>query len=202
MTARRKSLRDLDNDALDHTPVTVAAVDPEPVAEAAPAPTKARTPRPGRTTTATAKAAAKKPSRVTGSTVGVYMQRPTFDAARSAYMADLDTLATGPDTLARWVDAALAAYAALDASERVAIADTLPAEDRTEARGINRTFQVGADTIEKVNAALVADRQAGRWRSRSVFAVEAIQWAINAAKERAGGVLPEAPPRLPNRAMR
>ena len=194
MMAARKSLRDLDNDALGDTPPAPAAP-PAPSEPAAPAAdSKPAPPRPRKRAT--------KPAAAGATTVGVYMQRATFDAARGAYMADLDTLTTGPDTFAGWIDAALATHAGLDAEARTAIAEQLPPEQRSETRGINRTFQVGQDTINDVNAALVADRQAGRWRSRSEFAVEAILAAIEAAKKRAGGVLPEAPPRLPNRAMR
>lgn len=191
--AARKSLRDLDNDALADTTAPPA---PKPAATPAPAPVQAAP-------ATVARSAAAKPAgkRVT-STIGVYMQRHTFDAARGAYVADLDTLATGPDTFARWVDAALAEYAGLTPARRTAIAERLPAQQRTDSRGINRTFQVGQDTIEATNAALVADRQAGRVHSRSEFAVEAILWATEASRERNGGVLPEAPPRLPNRAMR
>ena len=142
------------------------------------------------------------PAKTAETTIGVYMQRPTFEAARGAYMADLDTLADGPDTIAGWIDAALAAYAALRPKKRATIADSLPAEQRTDPRGISRSFRVDPDTLEAVNAALVADRKAGRWRSRSEFAVEAILWATENAKQRAGGRLPKAPPRLPNRALR
>ena len=89
--AARKSLRDLDNDALADTtapPARTPAPAPVPV-PAAPA----RVARP----------AATKPAgkRVT-STIGVYMQRHTFDAARGAYVADLDTLDSGPDTFVGW----------------------------------------------------------------------------------------------------
>ena len=193
--AARKSLRDLDNDALGDTtapPARTPAPAPVPV-PAAPA----RVARP-----AAAKPAGKPAGKRVTSTIGVYMQRHTFDAARGAYVADLDTLASGPDTFARWVDAALAEYAGLTPAGRTAIAQGLPAQQRTDSRGINRTFQVGQDTIEATNAALVADRQAGRVHSRSEFAVEAILWATEASRVRNGGVLPEAPPRLPNRAMR
>ena len=190
--AARKSLRDLDNDALADTTAPPAA---RPAATPAPAPVAA----PAR---AAGPSAAKPAGKRVTSTIGVYMQRHTFDAARGAYVADLDTLDSGPDTFARWVDAALAEYAALTPAGRTAIAQGLPAQQRTDSRGINRTFQVGQDTIEATNAALVADRQAGRVHSRSEFAVEAILWATEASRERNGGVLPEAPPRLPNRAMR
>lgn len=143
-----------------------------------------------------------KPATTAEATIGVYMQRPTFEAARGAYMADLDTLPTGPDTIAAWIGAALAAYAKLSPKKRAAIAEALPAEQRSETRGISRTFRVDPDILEAVNAALVADRKAGRWRSRSEFAVEAILWATDNAKDRAGGQLPKAPARLPNRAVR
>lgn len=194
MMAARKSLRDLDNAALGDTPP--AAAPPAPPTAKKAARTDADAPKPART-----QATKPVPSR-TSTTIGVYLQRPTFNAARSAYIADLDNLSTGPDTFARWIDDALAAHAGLDTSARKSIGERQQPEQRTEARGINRTFQVGQDTIDAVNAALIADRKAGHLRSRSEFAVEAILAATEAAKQRAGGVLPEAPARLPNRAMR
>ncbi len=129
--------------------------------------------------------------------VGFYLRRSTFEAAKSAYLADLDLVDGAPDSLARWVSAALGAHARLGVDERAAVVQALPIE--AEGGGFTRSFEVADQVIAAMNAAIVADRRAGRAVSRSGFAGEAIRIAIEAARQRAGGVLHPAPARLPNR---
>ena len=65
--------------------------------------------------------------------------------------------------------------------------------------GVNRSFTLPADTLDRMHQAIAADRRAGRVTSRSQFASEAIRRATTEARMRAGGVLPPAPARLPNK---
>jgi len=188
----RKSLRDLDNEALtDPTPTAAPDTAPPPAAEPA------------------AAAPAARPRRAKGKTgapgtsvIGVYLQRPTFNAARGAYIADIINLPDGPETFSRWIDAAVADYASLTTAERQHIAANLPPQERDGSQGINRSFTVSIETVDAAQDALRADMLTGWVRSRSELSVEAVQHAIEAAKARNGGVLPVAPARLPNKPMR
>lgn len=53
--------------------------------------------------------------------LGVYMHSHTFNLARSAYLADIDTLPDGPDSLVAWIDVAIAYHAGRTTSERAAL---------------------------------------------------------------------------------
>lgn len=179
-TRTRRSLRAFDDEA-------IAAPEPTRVQPVAPA-----TPPRGQTRADPAQA---------GSTTraGIYLHPGTFEAAKSAYIADFDQ--SGPDaadTFARWIAGVLDRHAARTPAERAAVADELP-EEVFEGSGINRSFDLPDATMAGMHAAITADRRAGRVTSRSQFCSTAIRSATEDARRRAGGELPPAPKRLPNK---
>lgn len=198
MSTKRKSLRDFDDDAMAApiaTP-TPPAPDPAPVVEKAPQ-TPRKAPRGARTPPASA-------ARTASTTrTGIYFHPATFNDAKSAYLADLDTV--GPDaadSIARWIAGALDQFAAGTTADRAQIAEGLPEEVRAEGSGFTRSFELPDATIAARDAAIATDRRGGRTSSRSSFATEAIRHAIEQARARNGGVLPPAPDRLPNKPVR
>lgn len=77
----------------------------------------------------------------------------------------------------------------------------LPEEVRNGS-GITRAFLLPDTAIAAMNVAIKTDRTNGRAVSRSEFIGRAVRDAIERARERAGGVLPPAPARLPNKPVR
>jgi hypothetical protein len=182
MTRQRKTLADFDNEALglgEQPANTPASTEPAPLV---PAPTAPGT---------------------LGPTVrvGMYLHRKTFEEAKSAYLVDLDTAPAAPGNFAVWISQVLAGHAQLAPNKRLELAHQLP-EETPEGRGISRSFHIPEQVIDEMNAAIVADRQHGRFLSRSEFATEAIRLATQSARTRAGGVLPPPPKRLPNNPVR
>lgn len=191
MTPRaRRTLRDFDQEAIAQPDDTAAEQAPE---AGTTAPTAAQATR----------AQATKPARSTAATTrtGLYFHPATFESAKSAYLVDFDALPDSADSFARWISAALAGHAALTAAQRVVAAAGLPDEPRTGS-GFTRSFELDDNTVKAMETAITDDRQAHRYVTRSQFSNEAIRAAIEAAKARAGGVLPPAPARLPNRPVR
>lgn len=134
--------------------------------------------------------------------LGVYWHPVTFAAAKSAYLADLDNSPGSPDSVARWIDRAIAAHAALAPARRAAAAEGLPAEDRDDRPAASRSFTVAAATMAAMQAAILDDRKHGRTLNRSEFATQAVRIATETARHRNGGTLPPAPARLPNKPVR
>ena len=133
--------------------------------------------------------------------LGLYLRQGTLEGAKSAYVADLDTLTDPPTSFARWIAAALDAHAARTPADRAKLAEAHPDPEEGH-RGVNRAFILPVDTITRMGETTVIDRRAGRMQSVSQLAAEALRIAIQEAKDRAGGTLPEAPKRLPNRPTR
>lgn len=127
--------------------------------------------------------------------LGLYMTRGTFDSAKSAYLSDWQHVRQA-DTFNRWIGQVLDAHAARGANER---AHLTGASEQDDSPGFSRSFTLPADTIERMRAAITDDQNAGRWPSDSAWCSDAIMAAVDAARERAGGTLPPAPARLPNR---
>ena len=100
--------------------------------------------------------------------LGTYWHSETFDLARRAYLADLDTLPEGPDSLGAWIDAAIRTHADLSPQRRAEVADSLPPETK-DPRGKSRSFIVAVRTVEALETALIADRRHGRVLSRGAF---------------------------------
>lgn len=192
---RRKSLRDFDDQA-------IAVADPQagPTAK----PEVAEGVPPASLKQQAARVAPRSPVHVRGASEttrsGIYFRPQTFEDARSAYLVDLDQ-PDAPDSIARWIDRSLRIHAARSIRDRAQLADSLPPEGQ-EGSGFSRSFELSDDTIAARDAAIAADRRAGRATSRSQFASEAIRHAIEQARTRNGGVLPPAPTRLPNKPVR
>lgn len=191
MSRPRKSLRDLDREAF----AAPAPATPNPAAPTEPSAVLATPPATPTPTSSTPPGSLTKPS------VGVYIQASTFDDAKSAYLYDFDHRA-GPETLSRWVEAALVAHLGRGPAGRVEVAAQLGDEPKTRSRGVQRRFEISAETLADIDAALVADRQVTRVMSVSQLVVEAIRAATAVARQEAGGTLPPAPARLPNRLRR
>lgn len=132
------------------------------------------------------------------SRIGIYFHPDEFDRAKSAYLADW-TNGGQADTFAKWIAAALDAHAAARPAQRAASTRTRP---EGQGSGWSRSFTLPTDTVERMRAAIVDDQRANRWLSESAWAGEAVATAAEKAEEKAGGALPPAPARLPNRLRR
>jgi hypothetical protein len=133
--------------------------------------------------------------------LGTYWHSETFDLARRAYLADLNTVPDGPDSLGAWIDAAIRAHTALSPQRRAEVADSLSPETK-DPRGKSRSFIVAVSTVEALETALIEDRRHGRVLSRGAFVSDAVRAAARHAQDRYGGPPPPAPARLPNRPPR
>lgn len=130
--------------------------------------------------------------------LGVYLSRPEFDEARSAYLADW--LLGGPaDTFQAWVAAAIDTHAARTPQRRLLLAAN---RAKPSGPGTTRSWTIPRPTFENMRAAIVADQLIGRWSSDSAWCAEAIAIAVADIRRAAGGSLPPPPPRLPNRLVR
>lgn len=129
--------------------------------------------------------------------MAVYASPALFDQAKAAYVAAWDR-PDGPISLGRWVDAAVAAHAALSPAERQETAAALPPLPEDSGRGVSRQYVLAAATLSDATDAITADRrELGRLESRSEFLVEAIRAAAERERRMAGGTLPPAPRNLP-----
>lgn len=143
---------------------------------------------------------------VSAVSTGIYWDQPTWDLARSAYIADLDGDPDSPDSWIGWLHRDLGAYVARTPQERADLAST-SSPDRDSAhrtRGFNRSHPFPESMIEGMETAIVEDRrQQGRTLSRSQFFREAVQLAAKDARVRLGRDLPPPPSgRLPTRPPR
>lgn len=137
--------------------------------------------------------------------VGIYWRPAVWDLARSAYVADLDLDPDSPGAFLGWLARALEQHAdrtpAARAAAAGAAAETLgPTVGR---RSFNKAHPLPADTIERVEQAIVDDRrELGRVVSRSAFANEAVVVAAQDTRQRFGRDLPPPPAKLSNRPPR
>ncbi len=135
--------------------------------------------------------------------LGLYFpNRGILDEARSAYIADLDSVPSPADSLARWIDQAILTWARLDVDTRAVLRGALPRR-RGGGAAASRAFAIQRTTLRACDEAILADRQAGMSnQGRNPFVIDAIRAATGKARERNQGVLPPAPARLPNRPIR
>jgi hypothetical protein len=134
---------------------------------------------------------------------GTYWDQQTWELARSAYIADLDTDPTGPDSFVGWLHRALDEHSAQTPATRSRMAEATTADTTTKERGFSKTYPLKASTVDALEGAIVDDRQeVGRVVSRSGFLREAVQAAARLARDRYGRDLPPPPARLPNRPPR
>lgn len=203
MAAKRQSLRDRNTEA-----ITTEAMPPEqvetatPTAEAAPvskvendvpvkAPAKA---------TPTAKKTAPPVSAASEVTrLGIYLTAEQFTGAKAAYLADWINGGEA-NTFTRWIGEVISTHAQRSPQER--LERSMLRGRSTERTGSSRSFNVPSEAVKQMRAAIVADHSAGRWPSDSAWCGEAIDLAIEEAKEKNGGTLPTPPARLPNRLTR
>jgi hypothetical protein len=186
---RRRSLRDFDDEAIATDLPRIQTGATEAAAATVVAPHHSEPPRSRRPQ---ASAGASSQERT-----GIYLQAATFAAARSAYIADFESVAESPVTFGGWLAGVLDRHARRSPRSRAALADQVPAE--TVGGGVNRAFILPAATVQAMHEAIAADRRAGNIASRSQFASVAIRSAIEDSRGRAGGELPPAPARLPNK---
>ncbi len=135
--------------------------------------------------------------------VGTYWEPATWDLARSAYIADLDTDPTSPGSFVGWLQQALRCH--LDRTTAARIAFQVAPPQRKQTGGppkLNKTFPLAAGLVKDLGVAVVDDRVNGRVISRSGLIHEAVTVAALRAQERLGTDLPAPPPRLPNRPPR
>lgn len=133
--------------------------------------------------------------------LGTYWKRAVFDRARSAYVVDLDALDDPPVGFARWVEAAIMKHVRRTPAQRAAVAIELSTYEVAGA-GVQRSLTLSEEVISAAEAAIVADRQAGRLISLSQFITETAYSEALAAEHRYGRPLPDPPARLPTRPSR
>jgi hypothetical protein len=134
---------------------------------------------------------------------GIYWDRPTWELARSAYIADLDTDPATPDAFLGWLQQALSNHAALTPGARAELAAGTTREDTSRSRGFSKAYPLPVEIVQAMEQAIIADRrELGRVVSRSGFARQAVAAAAERARIRLGYDLPPAPARLPNRPPR
>lgn len=135
--------------------------------------------------------------------VGTYWDPVTWDLARSAYIADLDTDPDSPGSFVGWLQHALRRH--LDRTLAARVALQIPPPQRKQTQGpakLNKTFPLDTILVEALETAIVDERVNGRVLSRSGFIHEAVTIAATSARDRLGSDLPPPPARLPNRPPR
>lgn len=137
-----------------------------------------------------------------GVRLGTYWRPDTFEAAKSAYLGDLDSQPDSPGSFAGWINRSIERHSRLTPESRAKIAQGIGDEPK-DGRGVSRSFHVEAATVDAMENAIVKDRKTlGRVTSRTLFVAESVREAIKEARERYGAELPTAPARLPNRPPR
>lgn len=135
--------------------------------------------------------------------VGTYWEPATWDLARSAYIADLDTDPTSPGSFVGWLQQALRSHLDRTTAARTALQIVPPQRKQNQGPAkLNKTFPLEAGLVEDLEAAIVDERVNGRVISRSGFVHEAVTVAAGKARIRLGKDLPPPPARLPNRPPR
>lgn len=196
----RTSLRDRNKEAIT-TEAEAEQVTAAPVAaKAAPAPT-VETVAPAKAE-APAKAAKQNKPPLESNEVtrlGIYLTPEQFTGAKAAYLADWINGGEA-NTFTRWIGEVISTHAQRSPQER--LERSMLRGRSTERTGSSRSFNVPSEAVKQMRAAIVADHSAGRWPSDSAWCGEAIDLAIEEAKEKNGGTLPTPPARLPNRLTR
>lgn len=197
MSRARRSLRDRDEFAIAGDPEPAQAPTEEPAAPAPEPAPSASAPPPK------ANASKPQPRQHSAATqrIGIYFRPGQFEAAKAGYLADWSHLPDSPDTFALWIAGAVERHSALTPMKRAEVATALFSTEAGE-RGLTRSFNLPETTVAAMKTAIGDDRAAGQWGSQSEFCGVAIAAATDAARERAGGNLPPAPDRLPNRLIR
>jgi hypothetical protein len=107
---------------------------------------------------------------------GTYWDQPTWELARSAYIADVDNDPTAPDSFVGWPHRALYEHSAQTPATRSRMVEATTAEATTRERGFSKTYPLKVTTVVALERAIVDDRQeVGRVVSRSGFLREAVQ---------------------------
>lgn len=198
MSTRRPSLRDRNRAQMASAADRAVTTSPEPApAQAVRAREQMDSPR--RAADAPNAAAAGSEAAGESSTIKVGFTVPpqVLEDSRGAYVADLDDLDDPELSHARWIERALRAHVARSIATRQKVEAELPAAQGTP---LKRAWFLRPDAVAAVDDAIATERAEGaEWRSRTAFAIAAMQVAIEAARDRRSGTLPQAPPRLPNR---
>lgn len=129
--------------------------------------------------------------------VGIYWSSEAWALARSAFVAELDE--GGPQSLTEWIRLAIEQHAARAPEVRTQLAAHANDAPGLRSRGFSKTHPMPTTTLEAMDAAMRADRGAGRVISQAEFVREAATAAAAATRTRLGRELPPAPARLPNR---
>lgn len=132
--------------------------------------------------------------------IGIYIQRETWDAGRSAFLCDYQDGVGNATAYKEWVDAALHAHAARTFTQRQNAVSEAPErpQGREAQQGVKRSVLVSVESIRAIDKALDEDRaQHSVWQTANDFRVDAINVAAHRTRTRRGGTLPPAPKRLP-----
>lgn len=131
-----------------------------------------------------------------------YIPEGEWQDARAAYLADWQAGGEA-NSIAKWIEQAALAFAHLPQEQR---ATYIPQVTTRAADGIvtgkPRSYTVSEATAATMKAILEDDQAAGQWHSESAWLRGAMANAVDTARRREGGSLPEAPARLPARLSR
>lgn len=129
--------------------------------------------------------------------LSISMRPEELEAAKAAYMADW--MREGRyDGFPKWIGAAIRDHANLTPEQRAHIDQTRP--PKQTKRGVKRVFLMDPQDVEILRQGIHKDLTGtGRYSSEANWCADALRVAVDRARARAGGVLPPAPSRLPNR---
>lgn len=128
----------------------------------------------------------------------IYFYPQILADARSAYLVDWEH-GGDCDVFFKWITKALTDYARLSPKTR---ADRAAAFDKPKENGAMRSYPVTEEAKEAVANAQREDKTVGLYLSASAWHRDAVIYAIEAARKRNGGNLPEVIGRLPKRLTR
>ncbi len=129
--------------------------------------------------------------------LSISLRPEELEAAKAAYMADW--MHQGRyDGFPRWIGAAIREHANLTPEQRAQVEAARP--PKQTKRGVKRVFLMDPHDVKILRQGLRQDLTVtGRYSSEANWCADAMRVAVDLARERAGGTLPKAPSRLPNR---
>lgn len=135
--------------------------------------------------------------------LSVYWRPPVWDLARSAYVADLDSVGESPRSFLGWLAQAVQLHVERSPRGRAEVADRMAewiAATPSHRRSFNQSHPVPSFLVDQLEVAVVEDRrELGRLVARSGFVAESVFAAAEEARQRLGRDLPPPPAKLVNR---
>lgn len=185
MATKRATLRDRNREAIAATPTPspaslVADEEQSRPALKAPPPTAS-------------------PSRATlgeRTVLSITVRPEDFEAAKAAYLSDW-TREGRYDGFPKWLGDVIRKHAQLSPGQRAEAEQNRPS--KVTKRGLKRAFLMDPTDVDLMRVSIRDDLEHGRYSSEADWVGDALRAAVEEARRNAGGTLPMAPRRLPNR---